>query len=96
MKDSDIVTQVTERASDVKTQINKYGSVPVFYAPKKRWVKPPKSPSLLHFIQQATTESEVNKLLERGKTKFKGAQPKTIRKWKQEAEIKIAELKAVQ
>jgi hypothetical protein len=96
MKDSDIVTQVAEHASAAKTQVNKYGNVPVFYAPKKRWVKPPKSPSLSHFIQQATTEAEVNKLLERGKTKFEGAQPKTIRKWEQEAEIKIAKLKAVQ
>ena len=95
-KDSDIVTQVAEHVSAVKTQINKYGKVPVYYAPKKKWLRKLMSPSLSHFIRQATTEVEVNTLLERGKTKFTAAQPKTIRMWEQEASKRIVELNSAQ
>ena len=91
-KESDIVTQMAANVEAAQKQINKYGSVPVFYAPKRRWVRPQKSPGLSHFISQATTKEEIEKLLERGREKFKFASKKTIRRWENEAASRIAEL----
>lgn len=85
---------VNKEANTVENQIKKYGKTPVVYIPKKSWLKPARIPGLLYFISQATTESEVNNLLNRGKEQYKKASPKTIKMWIESAEQRIDFLKS--
>jgi len=49
-------------------------------------------PGLMDLIAQAMTETEVQNLVSRGKSEYKYASPKTIRRWSQVAKRRISEL----
>jgi hypothetical protein len=99
-KASDIVTRLAaarELANnpEVVAKIRKYGKTPVIYVPTKGMAKPPATPGLMSFIEQATTVKEVENLLIRGKTEYKKASPGTIRRWEKAAGNRITELNKV-
>lgn len=87
-----IVNKIAELAPEVKENVRKYGKIPVIHVPKKDWVKPMPEPGLKSHILQATSEQEVKNLLKKGKTEYKTASQKTIRKWQSAADRRISEL----
>lgn len=94
---SDVVTrmaaasQLAENPEIVK-EVLKYGKVPVNYKPTKEMLKKPAEPGLLTLIVNATTEMEVNNLVEKGKLDYKGVHPGTVRKWEWAAKKRIEQL----
>ena len=93
-KESDVVTRMAEASSlaenpEIVKEVLKYGRVPVTYRPTKSMLKKPATPGLLTLIDNATTETEVNNLVEKGKLDYKGVHPSTIRKWEKAAKKKI-------
>ena len=96
LTDSDVVTrmaaasQLAENPEIVK-EVLKYGRVPVNYKPTREMLKKPAEPGLLTLIANATTEMEVNNLVEKGKLDYKSASPGTIKKWEKAAKKRIAQ-----
>ena len=97
LTDSDVVTrmaaanQLAENPEVVK-EVLKYGKVPVNYKPTKEMLKKPQIPGLMSLIANATTETEVNNLVEKGKLDYKGAHPGTVRRWEKAAKERITQL----
>ena len=97
MKESNIVTKVAntielaKKPEEVK-KLTKYGKVPVFYLPIKAALKKVPDPGLKQLISQAMTKKEIENLLNKGKTEYKTAQKKTIRKWELAAKERLKEL----
>ena len=97
LTDSDVVTrmaaasQLAENPEIVK-EVLKYGKVPVNYRPTREMLKKPQTPGLMFLIANATTEAEVNNLLEKGKLDYKSVHPSTVRKWEWAAKKRIEQL----
>ena len=97
LTDSDVVTrmaaasQLAENPEIVK-EVLKYGKVPVNYRPTREMLKKPAEPGLLTLIANATTEMEVNNLVEKGKLDYKGVHPSTVKKWEKAAKKRIEQL----
>ena len=97
-KNSDIVSNTVNALDMVKDNPEllkkqlKYKNVPVYYVPTRAMYRPPAPPGLLQFIEQAMTVQEVNNLLAKGKSDYKNARQKTIRKWELAAERRLQEL----
>jgi len=49
-------------------------------------------PGLMDLIAEAMSEEEIKNLVARGKTEYKNASPKTIRRWDRVAKRRILEL----
>lgn len=83
---------------EVVREMTKYGKVPVVYMPKrsilKSMMKQEQVYGLVHFISNSLTVQEVTNHLNRGKSEYKDASPKTIKRWEKAAEKRIAELQA--
>lgn len=95
--ESDIVSlmaKVSELADnpEIVKEVTKYGKTPILYRPTRAMLRPPPTPGILTLIENATSVQEVNNLVLKGKTDYKGAQPKTIRKWEAAAAKRIDEL----
>ena len=96
LTDSDIVTRMAAASQlaenpEVVKEVLKYGKVPVNYKPTREMLKKPAEPGLLTLIANATTEMEVNNLVEKGKLDYKGVHPSTIRKWEKVAKKRITQ-----
>jgi hypothetical protein len=97
LTDSDVVTRMAAASSlaenpEVVKEVLKYGKVPVSYRPTREMLRKPATPGLLTLIANATTETEVNNLVEKGKLDYKDAHPSTVRRWEKAAKKRIAQL----
>jgi len=96
LTESDVVTRMAAASSlaenpEVVKEVLKYGKVPVNYRPTREMLRKPAEPGLLTLIANATTEMEVNNLVEKGKLDYKGVHPSTIRKWEKAAKKRITQ-----
>ena len=73
-------------------EVLKYGKTPVVYGPTRSMLRKPQEPGLRTLIENAMTVKEVNNLLIKGKTDYKNANSKTLRKWELAAQKRISEL----
>ena len=100
--DSDLVTKMAAAAElaknpEVVREMTKYGKVPVVYMPTKSMWKAmyrQQDPGLSRLIENAMTVQEVKNLLLKGKSDYKDASNKTIRRWEKTADKRIKELEA--
>jgi hypothetical protein len=95
--ESDVVTRMAEASSlaenpEVVKEVLKYGKVPVNYRPTKEMLRKPAEPGLLTLIANATTEREVNNLVEKGKSGYENVHQSTVRKWEKAAKKRISQL----
>jgi hypothetical protein len=95
--ESDVVSrmaaasELAENPAIVK-EVLKYGKTPVVYGPTKAMLKKPQEPGLRTLIENAMTIKEVTNLLNKGKSDYKNASQKTLRKWELAASKRIGEL----
>lgn len=97
LPENDIVSRVAAASElaqnpEVVKEVRKYGNVPVYYVPTRSMRRPPAEPGLRTLIENATSVTEVTNLLSKGKSDYKNAQAKTVRKWEDVAKKRIAEL----
>jgi hypothetical protein len=97
--ESDIVSRVAMASAladnpEVVREATKYGNTPVIYLPPRsvRKDKQRQDPGLSTLIENAMTVQEVTNLLTKGKSDYKYAQPKTIKRWELAAQKRIQEL----
>lgn len=90
-KGSDIIANMTSvnEMLEKNPELIKYGRTPVIYKPN---VRPVMEPGISSFIENSTSIQEINNLLVKGKTDYKNASGKTIRKWEKIAKKRIEEL----
>jgi len=96
LTESDVVTRMSAASQlaenpEIVKEVLKYGKVPVNYKPTREMLRKPAEPGLLTLIANATTEMEVNNLVEKGKLDYKGVHPGTIRKWEKAAKKRITQ-----
>src|SRR5574339_391035 len=97
--ESDVVSRIAKASAlaenpEVVREATKYGKTPVIYLPSRRILKDRlrQDPGLSTLIENAMTVDEVNNLLNTGKTNYKYAQPKTVKRWEVAAKKRIQEL----
>jgi hypothetical protein len=97
--ESDVVSRVAVASTlaenpEVVREVTKYGNTPVIYLPRRsiRKDKQRQDPGLSALIENAMTVQEVTNLLTKGKSDYKYAQPKTIKRWERAAQKRIVEL----
>ena len=87
------IDQLSEQHDSVVNRYMRYGKVPVFYVPKRSWVRKNKyeTASIKERLENASTPEEVNSILEIGRA-YKSASHSTIRRWERLATQKLREL----
>ena len=90
---NELIPELTEEVKKEQFRISKYGTVPVFYAARKSWLRKNKyeTPSIIEQLKYAETIDQVQKILNTGK-EYKYASQGTIKKWEQLAQRKVREL----
>jgi|SRR5579862_8343461 len=90
--DKEFVSDVNKFSEETDGEVRTYRGTPVIYLPHKAALRPLPTPGLSTMIENAMSVQEVKNLLTKGTTEYKNASAKTIRKWNQTAEKRIAEL----
>jgi hypothetical protein len=97
--ESDVVSRIATASAladnpEVVREATKYGNTPVIYLPHRsvRKDKQRQDPGLSVLIENAMTVQEVTNLLTKGKSDYKYAQPKTVKRWELAAQKRIQEL----